>query len=293
MDDLEKVVLLAILAVVAGVVMYFEWRFMRNRSIGRKIVESATKKDRAFNALLTTKAIRNKLRAQNYDTLKADYIIQKAQDANEARDYDSCIESCTRAREELMRCKQEGTVATGAHGADDSAFGAIPDSNSGPNRERKLKMPPRPKEDPSLPARFELRTAKDDLETFMGDGETRASVAALISQAEKHLEAKEYDKALSCSFKAKKLLSGEPIKHERAESYERISPPPSEPQEISRPAAQEGIPRLKCPSCGSPAEQGDAFCGQCGTPIGDRECASCGAKLKPTDKFCRKCGTKI
>lgn len=293
MDDLEKVVLVAILAVVAGVVMYFEWRFMRNRGIGRKIAESATKKDRAFNALLTTKAIRNKLRTQNYDTLKADYIIQKAQDANESGDYDSCIESCTRAREELMRCKQGGRMAVGTYGADDGAFGAAPDSNSGANRERKLKMPPRPKEDPSLPARFELRTAKDDLEAFTGDAETRTSAAALISQAEKHLEAKEYDKALSCAFKAKKLLSGEPIKQERAEPYERISPAPSKPQEISQPAAQAEMPRLECPSCGSPAEQGDAFCGQCGTPIGDRECASCGAKLKPTDKFCRKCGTKI
>ena len=54
MDDLEKAILIAVLAIVAGVVMYFEWRFMRSRGIGKKIAESATKKDRAFNALLTT-----------------------------------------------------------------------------------------------------------------------------------------------------------------------------------------------------------------------------------------------
>jgi len=292
MDDVEKAILIAILSIIAGVVMYFEWRFMRSRGVGRKIAESASKKDKAFNALLTTKAVRNKLRSQNYDTLKADYIIQKAQDANESGDYDSCIASCARAREELMKAKQEGILSPESSGSIDSILSATAEDEPDSGHARKLKMPSRPKEDPSLPARFELRTAKDDLESFTGPSHVRDSAAALIGDAEKHLEAKDYAKALSCSFKAKKMLSGESEKEERAESLERI-PIPSPAKETPPPPDHVGEERLKCPSCGYQIEQGDVFCGQCGMPVSEKKCPSCGAKLRPSDKFCRKCGRKI
>ncbi|MEM2839716.1 MAG: zinc ribbon domain-containing protein [Thermoplasmata archaeon] len=292
MDDVEKAILIAIIVVIFAVVIYFEWRFMRSRGIGKKIAESASKKDKAFNALLTTKAVRNKLRSQNYDTLKADYIIQKAQDANDSGDYDSCIESCARAREELMRSKQEGNLLSGSSNSMNSILNVAAEDEPESGRARKLKMPSRPKEDPSLPARFELRTAKDDLDSFTGPSHIRESAAALIGEAEKHLEAKDYAKALSCSFKAKKMLSGESEKEEKTDSLERI-PIPSPAKESPRPAEQVGIGQLKCPSCGYQVEQGDVFCGQCGMPVSEKKCPSCDAKLKPSDKFCRKCGTKI
>jgi hypothetical protein len=293
MDDTEKAVLIAILAVIAGLVMYFELRFMRSKGFGKRLVENAAKKDRAFNALLTTKAVRNKLRSQNYNTMKADYIIQKAQEANESGDYDSCIDACARAREELMRCKQEGEMALASSGPTDEAMGTIVEDESGPGHERKLKIPPRPKEDPSLPARFELRTAKDDLASFAGPVETRDAARALIDQAEKHLEAKDYAKALSCSYKAKKLLSGEPVKDVRPGPVANVQPSSSTTKEPAEPSGQAEPSKLKCPNCGYEIDPGDVFCGQCGNPVGERKCSSCGAKLKPSDKFCRKCGMKL
>lgn len=51
-----------------------------------------------------------------------------------------------------------------------------------------------------------------------------------------------------------------------------------------------------CRYCGSPLEEGDTFCGECGKPIGVKReeapagCPQCGAQLKGTEKFCKYCG---
>jgi hypothetical protein len=54
-----------------------------------------------------------------------------------------------------------------------------------------------------------------------------------------------------------------------------------------------------CPSCGSPVEATDAFCGRCGTRLGteapaqaegSRFCRRCGGPLSEDARFCGRCG---
>lgn len=54
-----------------------------------------------------------------------------------------------------------------------------------------------------------------------------------------------------------------------------------------------------CPSCGSPVDAEDRFCGRCGTPVGSearaeveaaRFCTTCGEPLEEEDRFCGRCG---
>jgi hypothetical protein len=50
--------------------------------------------------------------------------------------------------------------------------------------------------------------------------------------------------------------------------------------------------KVKCPSCGAPAE-GGKFCASCGAPLDPtKHCTNCGAELKADTKFCGECGQK-
>jgi hypothetical protein len=57
-----------------------------------------------------------------------------------------------------------------------------------------------------------------------------------------------------------------------------------------------------CPSCGSPVEADDRFCGACGTTLGaepaevvpaPRFCTHCGGPLEDQDRFCGRCGAPV
>jgi hypothetical protein len=57
-----------------------------------------------------------------------------------------------------------------------------------------------------------------------------------------------------------------------------------------------------CPSCGSPVEADDRFCGACGTTLGaepaevvpaPRFCTGCGGPLEDPDRFCGRCGAPV
>lgn len=57
-----------------------------------------------------------------------------------------------------------------------------------------------------------------------------------------------------------------------------------------------------CPSCGSPVEADDRFCGNCGTTLGaeatevtpaPRFCTRCGGPLEDRDMFCGRCGAPV
>ncbi|MCC7573552.1 MAG: zinc ribbon domain-containing protein [Candidatus Methanofastidiosum sp.] len=53
---------------------------------------------------------------------------------------------------------------------------------------------------------------------------------------------------------------------------------------------------VKCPSCGSPVEEGAKFCGSCGNDIHEKielKCPHCGASVGKDSSFCPECGQKI
>jgi hypothetical protein len=55
-----------------------------------------------------------------------------------------------------------------------------------------------------------------------------------------------------------------------------------------------------CPSCGSPVDAEDRFCGACGADLGapaveatPRFCTSCGGPIGEEDRFCGRCGAPV
>lgn len=52
-------------------------------------------------------------------------------------------------------------------------------------------------------------------------------------------------------------------------------------------------PKLSCGKCSVEIKNGDVFCKNCGTKLGESGeilCNNCNTKLNPNDKFCPKCG---
>jgi len=49
---------------------------------------------------------------------------------------------------------------------------------------------------------------------------------------------------------------------------------------------------MRCAECGTPADDGQRFCGACGQPL-QRACANCGYENPPGHRFCGGCGTAL
>jgi len=278
--DEEKIVLLIIILVVAAVTLYVEFK-MRRIGVGKRIVSSRLKKDQAFNAMHTTKAVRNKLRIERLDTAKADYMISKAESAFEDGDYESCTDVCRQAREELLKCKREGQVLPSEAQAEAPAEPKEGQESAGKSEAPRTQQAAGVDNSAQLQAKFELKAAKADLEAYSGDGGMRQRASQLVAEAERQLQANDFQKSLSASFRARKLLSGEEPEEKAAAKS------PEQREEAVEPAKkQEG----RCGSCGAVLEPDDVFCHSCGAPLKAGKCESCGADLKGFEKFCRKCG---
>ncbi|HDP97024.1 MAG TPA: zinc ribbon domain-containing protein [Euryarchaeota archaeon] len=270
MDSTERTALFIIILIIFFIVLLIEFKFIRRKDIKRRIPTVSMEKDRAFNALHTSKAVRNKLKTEGYDVLKAEYMIDKADSAFASRQYAVCIDLCDKAKGELIRCRREGAVFADRDQLDDSDK---VEHHNRPERPRdEMKEVVRTGGGLFLQARFELNAARDELDKFEGSAEERDSATELISDAERLFDSGEYQKALSASFKARKIISGE------------VEPDLD---------AQEARPGGKsCPSCGEKISEGDQFCFACGCALKERKCSSCGAEMRGSDRFCRKCGAK-
>jgi hypothetical protein len=271
----EKVVMVIIIFIIAAVTIYIELR-IRKSGFGKKVSSSRFKKDQAYNAVHTTKAVRNKLKADRVNTLKADYMITRAESAFEDRDYDSCIDLCRQSREMLLRSKKEGDIIP----ADEPPE---PKSSYAAASQRAPEGPPAAgvSSPAQLQANFELKAARADIESFTGDNGIRQRASQLVADAERHFNAKDFQKSLSSSFRARKLMSGEAVEEKPAPGgTERIGKAEAAPKQADN----------RCEACGAANEPEDIFCHSCGKQLRSRKCASCGADLKGYEKFCRKCG---
>lgn len=271
MDDAERTALLIIILIIFFVALLIEFKFIRRKDVKRKIITASMEKDRAFNALHTSKVVRNKLKAEGYNVLKAEYMIDKADSALDSRQYSVCADLCKKAKEELIKCRREGAVFAGGGDSEQSSYAEERQDRPEMHADE-VKEVVRTGGGLYLQSRFELNAAKDELEKFEGPANERDSATDLVSDAESLFDSGEYQKSLSASFKARKILSGEVE---------------------SEPDAQGEKTRVKrCTSCGQEISDEDQFCFSCGYSLKERKCSSCGAEIRGSDKFCRKCGAK-
>lgn len=301
LTDSDKTILMVVILIIAIVTIYAEMR-IRKIGVGKKYSTNRFKKDQAFNALHTTKAVRNKLRNERVDTSKADYMIQRAESALNSNEHDSCIDLCQRAREELIKNKRDGNITAEPEppADDENVLPIVRAAASSGQIARKVKSPEKSVDTLQLQAKFELRAAQGDLDSFSGDSNLRQKASLFIDESQRHMDAGEFQKSLSDSFKARRLISGEPLPDKVGETkepmvveegaqkeLEMLETPVEDDWKQSSPIAG------KCKKCGTEYDADDVFCHFCGSPLKAMKCPSCGADLKGIEKFCRKCGRRV
>ena len=301
MSENERLILVAVLAVVMVAVVYFEMRVMRSKS--KEIRRVNQKKDEAFNDILTTRSVMNALSNQGRSTGNAAVLLERAKGAMERGDYERCVDMCAKARNELT------LPSKGALPADERA-GEEASDNLEKVAENILSEDMKPTEADSykgtklssasegnyMGAKFELAAAKADISRSVKAGVDVSEAETLMAQAETSFTAGNYDKALSFAVRARRALSEEadreaiPLKPASAKSTREAAPKPKvyDVEEEKTPSG------FTCPNCGKLADPSDIFCGHCGARTsGEKMCNACGAKAKPEDTFCRKCGERI
>lgn len=283
----EKMILLAVLVVVMVFVLYFELRVMRGRA--KEVRRASRRKDEAFNSLLTTRSIMDVVRREGGDVGGSRSMVDSARDAMNRGEYGRALDLCESARAELMRGRRSASAGAkrepdgGPFDIDDLARDIVPQRpeprGGGGDFYRGTKLP-LDEGSGYMSAKFEISTAKDELEHADSSGSDASEAEKLVAQAQREFEAGRYSKALSVAVKARRCLN-------EAAAADAIP--------LSRSAVREesgGGSDRECPSCRSMILPDDEFCSQCGAPS-SLKCPKCGREPGEGDKFCRKCGAGL
>ena len=298
LTDQEKLILVAILAIVMLFVVFFEIRYMRGRS--REVRRSTQREDEAFNAIHTTRSVINVMQRQGATTGPAEQLVNQAKLAMQRGDYDRCETLCQSAREQLTGLPH-GKQAAGGQARESVAESerlekiaeSILSSKPAPSKADSYKGTKLQSDDDGnyLSAKFEISKAKAEIGRAIERGSETGAAQNFLTDAESAYVTGSYARALSLALKARKAISQEaevetiPLK---------VGDQPEEPE--AEPTAEEMSSRAEdeCASCGAPIEPGDAFCHKCGAKSQkERVCKSCGTKPRPSDMFCRKCGSRV
>ena len=292
LDEGERMTLLAILAVLFILVLYFELRVMRGKS--KAVRRASIRKDEAYNAILTCRSVINVLERQGGNVREARSLVDKAKSHMLRGEHEIAIDLCEKARDELTKARAKSKApAAGAPEAKDALEYVAEDIVSEPRgRPRddsysgsKLEVQGGPN---YLVAKFELNAAREDLAKAEGSGSDVSAARDSLERAQAEFDAGNYAKALTMAVKVKKSLgrgAEETIPLRGRAKAERPT------EALDGEAA--GVVDV-CSSCGSEIDPEDAFCGSCGKRREkERVCPSCGRSATDNDRFCRKCGSKV
>ena len=298
LTETDRLIMIAVLAVLMTFVVLFELKVMRRKS--KDVRAASQKKDEAFNAVLTTRSVLNAVRNRGGRIGDAPALLDKAKEAMGRGRYDSCIDLCEKARSELITpSSAHASLSDGEDVEARSRLESVAESIVS-TREARVETDTYagtkltgPSEGNYLGAKFEMSAAKADIGKAVKSGIDTSAADGLMVEAESAYTAGNYDKALSFAVRARKAVSGAieseeiPLKDEEEESV-----PEPKVYEVREETAR--VPaELLCRDCGAVLETGDTFCSICGTKVPPKGCPSCGAKTRPNDKFCRKCGANI
>ncbi len=295
LTDGEKIILLAVLAVLMVFVLYFELRIMRGKAKGARRL--AIRKDEAYNAILTCRSVMNVLERQGSDVSEARTLVNKAKSHMERGEHEIAIDLCDKARDELTRVRRGPSRAASPEAPKEDRYGLealaeeiVSSGEPEPAKDTysgsKLEVQGGPS---YLVAKFELNTTREEISKASRSGRSTEAASELLRKAQAEFDAGNYAKSLSMSVKAKKAASPEgaeeAIPLRSRHTHER-------PSEAIDGEADDVVD--VCSSCGSDIDAEDAFCGSCGARRREeRVCPSCGRAASDSDKFCRKCGAKV
>jgi len=304
----EKYILIVALAVLMLFVVYFELKILRRKS--KESRSEALVKDEAFNAVLTTRSVIVALQRQGTNTDKAQRLVDEAKRALQSGEYRTCKDICDQAKAELTNPgKGENTKKTRALKT------AASNEESEPERDALVRMADeitakgdsrktsdlytgtrlQSEQDGNyLSSKFEINTAKVNIQSACDRGEDASAAQKLLTDAEKAFAAGSYTKALSLAIKSRKSVN-EVAEEEAIKLKMNPESEDEQEQDAETPAEETSEePALECSSCGAVLDEDDTFCHKCGTRVEfERECAGCGTIAKAEDTFCRKCGSKI
>ncbi|HIJ17269.1 MAG TPA: zinc ribbon domain-containing protein [Thermoplasmata archaeon] len=289
----EKFTLLAVLAVLMILVLYFEFRIMRGKA--KSVRKINARKDETYNAILTCNSVINILERQGSDVSDARAMVAKAKSLMHRGEHEDAIELCEKAREEMTKMRTQAKTPVRRTRVEKDSLESIADeivseprtmSREDSYRGAKLEVQGGPN---YLVAKFEINTAKEEIAAATASGQDASEASATLRKAQTEFDSGNYAKALSLAVKAKKAASpqgaDEAIPLKRVQKAERPS------EEIDGEA--EDVVDV-CSNCGSEIDSEDMFCGSCGTKRAkERFCPSCGRAASEDDRFCRKCGSKV
>lgn len=269
MADFVQTVAVMVMLVVLSVVMFLELRYMRSRRAARS--GDLELPDRAHNAILTTKAIRDALARGGVSSTAADDAIREAEAAYRERKYRVAVDVADRAKgllqDEKRRHQQWGDLAK-LDGIE--ATGEVEETTAKEMLAKEL---------PSnyASSRFTMGLARGEIDAAKAQGRDVAQAEQHLADSQASFDASDYDAALRNAVQARRVLTEEP-------------PAPIVPPPVvgATPSARVVL----CVACGSAIPAQDAFCRKCGAKApAPRTCGSCGSEIAADDAFCRKCGT--
>ncbi len=267
--ELTSELLIALaLVIVLGVVVFFEWRYLRSKREGK--MEAALIQDEAYNSITTAKAIAESLRNQGRDVKDADLLILQAESAYSRRGYRDASELADKAKNALKFSKPSEDLVPCA--APTKKEDAPLEEECVPVLQSAKKLPPN-----YLESKFVLECVKSKAEGSSSPHieEIRQNLAA----AQERFDKEDYGGALKYGMRAKRLLEGE-----STEKVEKAAPVPPVTTTVK---LEHG-----CTKCGAGSREDDLFCPECGARQHSAVCPACSSEVLEGDKFCRKCGAK-
>ena len=211
MTEEEKLTLLAVLALIMILVLYFEFRIMRGK--GKAVRRVNIRRDEAHNSILTCRSVINVLERQGSDVSEVRALVDKARSHMQRGEHEDAIELCEKAREEMTKMRSKAKEPVRRTRVEKDSLESVADEivsepRSMPRedsyRGAKLEVQGGPN---YLVAKFELNTAKEEIDRATGSGQDLSDASNTLRKAQAEFDSGNYAKALSLAVKAKKAAS--------------------------------------------------------------------------------------